>query len=420
MLREDEATRIISEAVRRAGVCPKFLMDARVLEMVQRDCPILYSVSGGRDGSTAALEFDAVADALGHRGPRKAIHSNLDDSDRTNDPGTDIEWAQSLGICRDLAAHLGVELEVVRREKGGMVAQWHQRFEDAIRRFANLEMVAMVGPWSSKKWRFCTKSQKIAPISQKAVSLFPGQEIISVVGLRREESGDRAKKSISQPDENLERADGTCGVSYYPVLDYLVEDLYLAHWRHKFPMHDAYDVHGSDRVSCLFCVLANLKTMLAALANPHSHPVYRVLCALEARSTYSFQPRRWLSDLKPELLGPELRERVAWAKEAARRRKEIEKRVPKELRYVKGWPTFQPSMGQCELLAEVRVEVAELLGFKINYTTGPAVHGRYAELLALKEVREEAKRRRAARAALRAASAALVGGASPAAEPLAA
>jgi 3'-phosphoadenosine 5'-phosphosulfate sulfotransferase (PAPS reductase)/FAD synthetase len=57
--------------------------------------------------------------------------------------------------------------------------------------------------------------------------------------LRREESADRTKKPISQPNKKLLRAGGLGGRDYYPILEWKLADVWAAHRRSNFSEHSA-------------------------------------------------------------------------------------------------------------------------------------------------------------------------------------
>lgn len=378
--------RLCEETPRRA--LPEVAIDGATLKLIQAGSPVAVSVSGGKDGAAAAIMVHRFLKRIGHRGPFILIHSDLGS----------IEWKESLNHCRRLAEFLGARLYVVRRELGGMIEQWEQRWQSSLRRYANLETVALVSPWSSAGSRFCTRSQKIDQISQFLTKLFPGQQIVSVVGLRHEESMGRAKKPISEVDKNLQRANGTSGRTWYPVIEFTVEEIVRVHLDAGFPLHEAYTVYESSRLSCSFCVLSSRADLLASASCADNHDAYRHLVGIEALTGFSFQPKKWLGDLRPELLGEDLRERLEKGKRRAALRLAAEARIPQEMLFSKVWPTFQPLHEWSQLLAEVRVEVAEIIQFPINYRTGLSVHSRYRELLearerkALKEKRAEERR----------------------------
>jgi hypothetical protein len=75
---------------------------------------------------------------------------------------------------------------------------------------------------------------------------------------------------------------------------------------------------------------------------------------------------------------------LAFAKEMAARRIAAEHRISRSMLYVKGWPTRMLSDTEAELLAEVRAEVSDLLRLNARFLDRDAIHGRYAELLAIK------------------------------------
>ena len=70
----------------------------------------------------------------------------------------------------------------------------------------------------------------------------------------------------------------------------------------QFPLHEAYTVYGSSRVSCCFCILGSLGDLMAAARCGANHEVYRALVRLETMSTFAFQSTRWLGDVAPHLL----------------------------------------------------------------------------------------------------------------------
>jgi hypothetical protein len=108
-----------------------------------------------------------------------------------------VEWRQSLPVCERLAARLGVELVVVRRQAGDMMDRWLSRWEANVARYANLECVKLILPWSTPSTRFCTAELKSAVIASAMRRRFPTGDVVSAVGIRREES------SVQGPDAGL-------------------------------------------------------------------------------------------------------------------------------------------------------------------------------------------------------------------------
>jgi len=149
--------------------------------LLSNHAPVAVGVSGGKDSDAAAFATVEYLDQLGHTGPRVLIHSDLG---RT-------EWSESQPQCERLAARLGLELIVVRREKGDMMDRWLTRWANNCERYCNLECVKLILPWSTAAMRFCTSELKTAIICRELVKRFPGQTILSVAGIRREESDNR-------------------------------------------------------------------------------------------------------------------------------------------------------------------------------------------------------------------------------------
>jgi 3'-phosphoadenosine 5'-phosphosulfate sulfotransferase (PAPS reductase)/FAD synthetase len=297
-----------------------------------------------------------------------------------------------LPQCQRLATFLGWPLVVVRRPQGGMLDRWEQRWRDNVNRYIKLECVTLISPWSSAALRFCTSELKVAQITRELGRRFRGKPIINVVGIRRAESTARASRPISQPNSRLLRKDGTQGIDWNPILDLSVEDVFLVHDQAGFQSHYAYVNNGNHRVSCSVCVLSSLHDLQASLKDARNYPAYRRAVTLELDSAFSFQPNRWLCEVRPDLLSERQRELIEETKERRVRRKEAEARIPKELKFVQGWPTCLPSPAECELLAEVRCTVATVMGVSVRFTTGAAVRARYQELLQQKANKLEVKK----------------------------
>ena len=78
--------------------------------------------------------------------------------------------------------------------------------------------------------------------------------------------------------------------------------------------HEAY-TYGNHRLSCALCVLASLNDLInGAIHNPDT---YREYCRIEAVTGYSFRKDFWLSDVKPDLLPPDILNAVHAHKQAA-------------------------------------------------------------------------------------------------------
>jgi 3'-phosphoadenosine 5'-phosphosulfate sulfotransferase (PAPS reductase)/FAD synthetase len=270
-----------------------------VLKLLGAGAPVAIGVSGGKDSSAVAIRTVEYLGAVGHRGPRILIHSDLGR----------IEWRHSLPVCERLAKYLGLELVVVRRQKGDFLDRCWQRWRDNVRRYAALSCVRLILPWPTAAMRFCTSELKTAVICRGLERRFPHNNIISVSGIRREESSSRAKAAIAEAQPKLcSMRAKTAGIDWRPILNWTRSEVVHFLSVKNFALHEAYTVYGSSRVSCAFCVLAAQGDLKAAASCEANAEVYRELVRLESESTFAFQRTRWLSDVASQLLSPEHRE----------------------------------------------------------------------------------------------------------------
>ncbi len=115
----------------------------------------------------------------------------------------------------------------------------------------------------------------------------------------------------------------------------------------------------------------------------------RELVSLEIISAFSFQPDRWLGEVAIHLLDDQMREGLAAAKRKAELRAAVEAQIPQRLRFTRDWPTVIPTWEEAQLLADVRLQVAAVMGLVIDYTEPAAIQARYRELIEEKARREE-------------------------------
>ncbi|OAN53500.1 phosphoadenosine phosphosulfate reductase domain-containing protein [Sphingobium sp. TCM1] len=353
-------------------------IDDTILAAIRRNAWFLFNLSGGKDSTASAHGAIELLDALGHPADRRiAIHADLGRA----------EWRSTPATVAAIAQRLGLPLITVRRSTGDMVARWEQRFASGKRRYEALETYNLIGPWSSASLRFCTSELKVQVIGPELARRFRGQEIVSVLGLRREESANRRGTPVSKADERFARtgnAAGTRMLVWHPAIDWTEAQVYAMHGHHGLPLHEAYASYGATRLSCAFCVLASLHDLGASTGAPDNHDLYRHLVAIEATSTFSFQPQRWIADVAPHLLPLSLRHDMGRAKLRAAERRAIEAAMPGGLRFVKGWPPRLPTQAEAGEIAHARTSILAHHGLVNRFADGAAVRGRFAELLALK------------------------------------
>jgi 3'-phosphoadenosine 5'-phosphosulfate sulfotransferase (PAPS reductase)/FAD synthetase len=333
---------------------------------LQLDPPVAIGVSGGKDSQAAALATIHHLNQLGHKGPRILVHSDL---------GV-VEWNDSLPICRELAAHLGLELLIVRRQAGDLMDRWEGRWQSSIRRYSELSTVTLVPCWSTPSMRFCTSELKTHVIQAALKKRYGKQTVVNVTGVRRAESAARAKSTIADFTPQF--------INWRPIADWSEQEVFAAIDQSGLRPHPAYREFKMSRVSCRFCIMSNISDMQAAAIQPESHDLYHRMVQLEVDSTFGFQGSRWLADVAPQLVQHLA---VDAAKSRARARVELEKRITKAMLYVKGWPTRMLTDDEADILAGVRTEMSELFGFNAQHLTRESIHARYAELTSEKERR---------------------------------
>ena len=138
-------------------------LDADILEALLNQSPILAGASGGKDSACMIILLHKFLNSIQYTGEKLICHADLGE----------IEHIESIDEVRRLANFVGWKLKIVRREKGGLLERYTQRWQDNCRRWANLECVNLISPWPQANSPFCRSETKVAPITQAAVKLFP-------------------------------------------------------------------------------------------------------------------------------------------------------------------------------------------------------------------------------------------------------
>ncbi|API60192.1 MULTISPECIES: phosphoadenosine phosphosulfate reductase domain-containing protein [Sphingomonadaceae] len=353
---------------------PDIAITSEIVAAIRAGAWIVFNLSGGKDSSAALFAVNLQLDSLGHpRARRMAIHADLGRA----------EWDSTPDTVARIAASADVPLTVVRRAAGDLVDRWIQRFESGKRRYEALETYNLIGPWSSASLRFCQSEMKAAVIGPALARMLRGQQIISVLGLRRDESHNRAATPIAKADLRHAKAGnrhGTAITLWHPIAYWNSEDVFRAHGTLGITLHEAYSIWGATRLSCRYCIFASLHDLSASAAAPANTEAYRELVGIEARSTFPFQPTRWLADISPHLLSGGLRADVERAKADQLERRHLEASMPAGLRYVKGWPPRMPTLAEAEDIAAARRPILARHRLENRYPTGSAVQARFAEL----------------------------------------
>lgn len=361
------------------GPCHQISIDNTVRQAIEREAHVVFSLSGGKDSTASAFAVNHYLDHVGHpREKRHAIHADL---------GM-IEWRDTQHLVEAISSQLDVELVTVRRKAGGLISRWEQRWESSLRRYEALETYQLVSPWSSARLRYCTSELKVAQIHSALRKRFAGDTIVSVIGIRREESKRRAGSPISKRNvagAPVNNRAGTVMLDWHPILDWSTTNVFDYHEAHSLPLHRAYGL-GSTRLSCSYCVLASLNNLKVASLCAGNSPAYRRIVELEMASAFSFQPSRWISDIDPQLLPEGATQRIANAKLRATKRRETEALLPQGLQFQRGWPPRVPNKAEARLIAKTRTTVLSMYGLRNRWPTGDSILSRFDELHAAKTV----------------------------------
>jgi 3'-phosphoadenosine 5'-phosphosulfate sulfotransferase (PAPS reductase)/FAD synthetase len=335
------------------GASPEVAITDEVRQRLDAGAAVAVGVSGGKDSQACAIAVAKYLDQIGHTGPRLLIHADL---------GI-VEWKDSLPCCQRLAEHLGWELVVVRRAAGDMMERWEGRWRNNVKRYNDLSCVKLILPWSTPALRFCTSDLKASPLASELRRRFKGMDIVSVAGIRRQESSNRAKMPVSKENSKLKRK-GTAGLDWNAIIEWTEEAVYAEIAAAGLALHEGYTKYGMTRISCAFCIMGSIGDLISSAA-----------C----------EDNRWLADVAPHLLPEETLARVARAKELAKQREAIEAELPEHLLYEKGWPKSIPTWEEAELIASIRRRIAGLLNLPAMHLDALAVIQRYQELMALKQ-----------------------------------
>ena len=162
-----------------------------------------------------------------------------------------------------------------------------------------LERVEDRGMWPLKSARWCTSDAKRGPIERelrrylKAHPRFGGR-LINALGLRRDESPDRARRTPWCRNKRMSVA-GREVFDWLPVFDLTAEDVFRIIAEAGQSPHPVYPF-GLSRCSCSFCIFASRSDLRrAAELRPD---LYRKYVQLERRIGHTLSPtRQYLPDL---------------------------------------------------------------------------------------------------------------------------
>lgn len=119
-----------------------------------------------------------------------------------------------------------------------------------------LDLCVWKGRFPSTKVRFCTEELKVLPMQERIIlpALKAGEEVVSWVGVRRDESAARS----TLPEREREDAGNEL---YRPILDWTAADVFAFHAKHNVDPNPLYK-QGMGRVGCMPCIMARKAELL--------------------------------------------------------------------------------------------------------------------------------------------------------------
>ena len=145
--------------------------------------------------------------------------------------------------------------------------------------------------WPGPQQRYCTSEWKTSPIRRETgrhLKRHPefSNLVVSALGLRAEESSDRAAKHVWTPDKHLSRA-GRKAWTWLPLLHFTTEQVFrvIAHARQE--PHPVYR-SGYSRCSCTFYIFGTRRDFtIGATLRPSLYAQY---VAIERETGHTLSP----------------------------------------------------------------------------------------------------------------------------------
>jgi 3'-phosphoadenosine 5'-phosphosulfate sulfotransferase (PAPS reductase)/FAD synthetase len=248
---------------------------------------IVINTSAGKDSQCMMDYVVRRAEAEGIKDRVIAVHCDLGK----------MEWEGTKELAQEHAAHYGIPLHVVRREKGDLLQQVEER-----------------GMWPSSKCRYCTSDQKrdqvaklhTAITAQKIHEMNPAGKprqirILNCMGFRADESPARAKKPVLAVDKRTTNGLREV-VNWLPIHTWNVERVWSTIKASGVRWHKAYD-YGMPRLSCCFCIFAPKDALM--IAGQHNPALLDAYVAMEEKIGHSFRHGFKISEVKDALVNGE-------------------------------------------------------------------------------------------------------------------
>ncbi len=231
---------------------------------------LLLNLSGGKD-STRMLGF------VRQRFPSVKTYAVMADTGFEHvRPVAAVDW------CRQLAARFDLSLTVVRNPNK-----------------TYLEMVRRRGMFPSAQFRQCTSDLKRGPI-QKFLRTIPERVVINCMGMRAEESPQRARQIPWKQDAEMSKS-GRTVYNWLPIFEETTEQVLAWHWQNEVPLHPVYvpEYHQDGttggylrRFSCRVCIFATDHDV--RMIHQHDREAFDQVSALEQETGFTMKSGRSL------------------------------------------------------------------------------------------------------------------------------
>lgn len=256
----------------------------QILELRDRGALFVVNHSGGKDSQAMLVELRQVVPADQIR----IIHAELPEAD----------WDGLREHIEATAGDLAISYVKSSRTFLGMVEDRHAKIIAAGKD---------VSPWPSPKYRQCTSDLKRTPIEKeiRRICKATGNNlVVDCVGLRAEESTDRAKATTFKFDARQSKA-GREVYRWLPIHEMLIGEVWSTIERAGQVPHPAYAL-GMSRLSCRFCIMATEHDLRTAAIN--SPAMYRDYVRVERLTGKTFSMSRRSLE---EITGISIDERIA-------------------------------------------------------------------------------------------------------------
>lgn len=245
-------------------------MQENIKQLIDSKALFVINHSGGKDSQAMLIQLAASFPGAIPREQMLVVHASLGK----------LEWPGALELAEKQAKSLGIPFLVAKAKKTLFAMVEH--------RFATNPDVPS---WPSPSFRQCTSDLKRGPI-QKVVRAYAKEhgykEIVNCLGLRAEESTNRAKKATFRLNGSISNSVNTW-YEWLPIHGLTTKEVFGMIKDAGQQPHYAYQL-GNERLSCVFCIMGSKNDLKnGAEYHPELLQEYQ---ALETKTGYTMHASR--------------------------------------------------------------------------------------------------------------------------------